>query len=94
MDFSLSAFLSMWILAAIPTTVWILLIAGLKRVQVKKSAFAGLGLWATGLLGLITSIAGATAWLSWTAADHSGNFRGPGWPVPTSSPAWPSLPGA
>ncbi|WP_151902892.1 hypothetical protein [Corynebacterium urogenitale] len=53
-----------------------------------KSVSAGLGLWATGLLGLITSIAGITAWLSWTAADHSGHFRGPGWPVPTSFPAW------
>lgn len=90
MDFSIASFLWTWLLfAAIPTAVWSRVIAGLKRGFAKNtSAESGLGLWATGLLGAITSLTGIAVWLSWTAADHSGHFRGPGWPVPTSFPAW------
>lgn len=47
-----------------------------------------LGMWSTGAVALLFGCLACAGWLSWTAADHSGEFRGPGLPAPTSFPSW------
>lgn len=88
--FSLSTFLSTWLLfAAVPTVVLAGVLFYSQRGQLaKKRRGRGLGLWATGLLGAVTSFLGIAGWLSWTASNHAGEFVGPGWPVPNSFPLW------
>ncbi|AJK69589.1 hypothetical protein [Corynebacterium marinum] len=47
-----------------------------------------LGLWTTGLAGVVWGFLACAGWLSWTASDKGGGFTGPGLPAPTSFPTW------
>lgn len=50
-----------------------------------------LGMWATGAIALLFGFLACAGWLSWTAADHDGRFRGPSLPAPSSFPSWQVL---
>lgn len=50
-----------------------------------------LGMWGTGAVALFFGFLACVGWLSWTAADHDGSFRGPGLPAPSSFPSWQVL---
>lgn len=44
--------------------------------------------WQTGLLAFVLGFIACVGWLSWTAEDKSGDFRGPSYPPPGSFPSW------
>lgn len=87
-DFSLAQLITnLGIFVVIPLAIAGGVVAVIHRSE-RKAPRGGLGMWATGAIALLLGFLTCAGWLSWTAADHDGNVRGPGLPAPTSFPSW------
>lgn len=87
-DFSLEQLISnLAIFVVVPLAIAAGVVAVIHRSE-QSAPRSGLGMWATGAVALILGTLACAGWLSWTAADHDGNIRGPGLPAPTSFPTW------
>ncbi|MFL0578677.1 hypothetical protein [Dietzia sp. 179-F 9C3 NHS] len=75
------------IFVVVPMAVAAGVVATVRKREVDAPR-GGLGMWATGFLALVLGFLSCAVWLSWTAADHDGQVRGPGLPAPTSFPTW------
>lgn len=87
-DFSLAQLITnLGIFVVIPLAIAGGVVAVIHRSE-RKAPRGGLGIGATGAIALLLGFLTCAGWLSWTAADHDGNVRGPGLPAPTSFPSW------
>lgn len=87
-DFSSAQLLSnLAIFVVIPLGIAAGVVAVVQRSE-NNAPRGRLGMWATGAIAFLFGFLTCAGWLSWTAADHDGAFRGPGLPAPGSYPSW------
>lgn len=90
-DFSLAQLMTnLGIFVVVPLWIAAGVVAIIQRSE-RDAPRGCLGMWATGVVAFLFGFLACAGWLSWTAADHDGNFRGPGLPAPSSFPFWQVL---
>lgn len=87
-DFSLAQLITnLGIFVVVPLVIAAGVIATVQGSE-RDAPRGRIGMWATGAVAFLLGFLACAGWLSWTAADHYGNVRGPGLPAPTSFPTW------